>query len=327
VGGGTLNTSSASRATVGGGERNTSSYQHATVGGGWFNTSSDAYATVGGGGNNTSSNFAATVGGGDSNTSSGNNATVPGGEFNVAGGSFSFAAGFRAKANHQGSFVWADSQIADFASTAGNQFSIRASGGVRLSDDTPNLSFGSTPRQMLNLYNAIYGIGVQTDTLYYRCDASSGAQLAGFRWYKGGVHNSALGNAGGGTEMMSLTELGLYVRGTFVSVSDRNLKENFTPVDPRAVLAKVAALPLSEWNYKQDTSSRHLGPMAQDFYAAFNVGPDDKHITTVDESGVALAAIQGLNQKVDEKDARIAELERRLEKLERLMTQNSRGAK
>ena len=44
---------------------------------------------------------------------------------------------------------------------------------------------------------------------------------------------------------------------------------------------------------------RHLGPMAQDFYAAFNVGPDDKHIATVDEGGVALAAIQGLDEKVE----------------------------
>ena len=82
---------------------------------------------------------------------------------------------------------------------------------------------------------------------------------------------------------MSLTDIDLYVRTTFVSVSDRNAKENFQPVDPRAVLDKVAALPLSEWNYKQDTSTRHIGPMAQDFYAAFHVGPDDKHITTVDE--------------------------------------------
>ena len=56
-------------------------------------------------------------------------------------------------------------------------------------------------------------------------------------------------------------------------------------------------------------------------------GTDDKHIATVDADGVALAAIQGLNQKVEEKDARIAELERRLEKLEQLMNQENGGAK
>ena len=59
--------------------------------------------------------------------------------------------------------------------------------------------------------------------------------------------------------------------------------------------------------------------MAQDFQAAFRLSPDDKHISVVDEGGVALAAIQGLNQKLDEKDAQIAELEKRLDKLEQLL--------
>jgi len=70
---------------------------------------------------------------------------------------------------------------------------------------------------------------------------------------------------------------------------------------------------VSRWNYKEDTASEHIGPMAQDFYAAFNVGPDDKHIATVDADGVALAAIQGLNEKVEvgsqKAEARIRELE------------------
>ena len=88
-------------------------------------------------------------------------------------------------------------------------------------------------------------------------------------------------------------------------------------------MEKVAALPLSKWNYKADSASRHLGPMAQDFYAAFGIGPDDKHITTVDEGGVALAAIQGLNQKVEAENATLRadnkQLRERLERLEKLM--------
>ena len=111
--------------------------------------------------------------------------------------------------------------------------------------------------------------------------------------------------------------------GAFVSASDRNVKENFAPVQPREMLEKVIALPLSSWNYKADTATRHLGPMAQDFYAAFNVGADDKHIATVDADGVALAAIQGLNQKLaDElkrRDAENAELKSRLAALEKLI--------
>jgi len=67
--------------------------------------------------------------------------------------------------------------------------------------------------------------------------------------------------------------------------------------------------------------------MAQDFYSAFNVGMDDKHISMVDADGVALAAIQGLNQKLNEKVTEIGELKSRLERLENLMNQKNGGAK
>jgi hypothetical protein len=112
-----------------------------------------------------------------------------------------------------------------------------------------------------------------------------------------------------GTSQTSTYLIGnVYVDGIFIS-SDRNAKENFSPVDYRAVLAKVASLPVTEWNYKKDSNAvQHIGPMAQDFQAAFGLdGTDGKHISVVDESGVALAAIQGLNRKVDEKEARIQE--------------------
>ena len=49
--------------------------------------------------------------------------------------------------------------------------------------------------------------------------------------------------------------------------------------EPRAVLDKVAALPIAQWHYKHGKETPYVGPMAQDFYAAFGVGPDDKHIT------------------------------------------------
>jgi chaperonin GroEL (HSP60 family) len=69
-------------------------------------------------------------------------------------------------------------------------------------------------------------------------------------------------------------------------------------------------MPVQAWNYKtQEASIRHIGPMSQDFYAAFAVGEDNKHINTVDAFGVALAAIQGLYQTGQEKDARISQLE------------------
>jgi hypothetical protein len=113
---------------------------------------------------------------------------------------------------------------------------------------------------------------------------------------------------------------------TWINASDRNLKENFTPVSSAEVLAKVAEMPITQWTYKTDSHSMHLGPVAQDFRAAFGLGADDKSIATVDESGVALAAIQGLNKKLEAqadalkaKDARIQELESRLANLEKVV--------
>lgn len=112
--------------------------------------------------------------------------------------------------------------------------------------------------------------------------------------------------------------------GTWSSLSDQNSKDNFLPVDTKTVLEKVAAMPLTTWNYKtQDQSIRHIGPMAQDFYAAFSIGEDNKHITTIDSEGVALAAIKGLNQKVDEqmkaKDAAIQQLQETVAQLKDLV--------
>ncbi len=92
--------------------------------------------------------------------------------------------------------------------------------------------------------------------------------------------------------------------------SDRNLKANFEAVDGPAVLARLATLPVQTWNYKSDdVSIRHMGPMAQDFYAAFGVGRDDKYINSVDADGVQMAAIQALYQTVQEQKVELTTLE------------------
>jgi len=116
----------------------------------------------------------------------------------------------------------------------------------------------------------------------------------------------------------------VYANGVALT-SDRNAKENFQPVDNQAVLAKLAALSVTQWNYKTDQAGvQHIGPMAQDFQAAFKLdGTDDKHISVVDEGGVALAAIQGLNQKLEAeskaKDAEIQALKQSVAELTQLI--------
>jgi len=111
----------------------------------------------------------------------------------------------------------------------------------------------------------------------------------------------------------------------FVTSSDRNAKENIVPVSTQEILTKVAALPISRWNFKQEPGTSHIGPMAQDFYATFGAGTDERHITTVDADGVALAAIQALNEKLEQKDAQIKALQSRLEQLEKMVRQKARS--
>ena len=95
--------------------------------------------------------------------------------------------------------------------------------------------------------------------------------------------------------------------------SDRSIKENFTEVDEQEILRKVASLPIETWNYTdREQGVRHIGPMAQDFMASFNVGDSDRHIHMVDANGVNLAAIKALNKKLEEKDSQIIELQEQL---------------
>ena len=123
-------------------------------------------------------------------------------------------------------------------------------------------------------------------------------------------------NASPNTVRVDATTSGVSVYGTFNNSSDRNAKQDFAPVSPSEILDKVAQLPVSEWSYKTDAERLHIGPMGQDFYSTFNIGTDEKHIAPIDEGGVALAAIKGLNQKLEneakEKDARIETLEKKL---------------
>jgi len=165
IGGGAFNIAEGSGAVIGGGYRNQAIGDYTTIAGGGGLTSSDSnYAfgvgsTIGGGTSNIVTGQGATVCGGhsnrargafavigggggpfpsDSNVAGGRFATIPGGQENRANGNYSFAAGRRAKADHGGVFIWADSTDVDFASTATNQFLIRAAGGVGIGTNAPD---------------------------------------------------------------------------------------------------------------------------------------------------------------------------------------------
>ncbi len=131
--------------------------------------------------------------------------------------------------------------------------------------------------------------------------------------------------ATGGMRVVTGVDLGTGARtgvtvapgsGSWDSLSDRSAKTGFAPVDTGEVLAGVARLPLQTWQYRAETSgARHLGPVAQDFHAAFGLGSSDRTIATVDADGVALAAIQGLYRLVQQQQAEIAALRARVDQL------------
>jgi hypothetical protein len=96
------------------------------------------------------------------------------------------------------------------------------------------------------------------------------------------------------------TSTGAYLTsaGAWTNNSDRTKKHDLKALNMHTVLERVARMPITSWSYNTERPTvRHIGPMAQDFYKAFRLGLDDKHISTIDEGGVALAAIQGLYRK------------------------------
>ena len=138
--------------------------------------------------------------------------------------------------------------------------------------------------------------------------ASTSADQFSVRSTGGARFVSAINNTTGApTAGVSLAPGG----GSWSSLSDAASKRAIEPVSGRNVLRKLDSVPISTWSYRsQDDSTRHIGPMAQDFFHAFGVGEDRRHIASVDADGVALAAIKGLNEKVERLQREIASLQR-----------------
>jgi hypothetical protein len=117
----------------------------------------------------------------------------------------------------------------------------------------------------------------------------------------------------------------LIIGGTLTELSSRSAKKDFAVIDPVEVLERLIELPVLSWQYKDNESgARHVGPMAEDFFAAFRLGTGETHISPSDKAGIALLAIQGLRGELTGRDARIAELKARNATLERRMAEVER---
>jgi hypothetical protein len=263
------------------GTPNTVTANFGTVGGGRLNNAGGSnsnteglFSTVGGGESNGAAANHATVGGGVQNLASGDDATVGGGFANQAVGNFATIPGGSSN-NAGGSNAFA-------AGTQANASNF----GSMLFSDAAGFTFSSKHDNE------------------FAVRATGGARFV-----------TAINGSGTTTAGCSIDTAGNVIcTGSFFNVSDRMAKANVNPVDGEYILRRLAVIPIQSWTYRADpNSTRHIGPMAQDFYAAFDVGQDDKHIATVDADGVALAAIQALYKQLQQKEAEIRELKSRLD--------------
>ena len=286
-------------ATIGGGNDNVAGVgSAATIAGGWHNTASGAASAIGGGSTNTTSGTDSTVAGGHNNNSLGNQTTIGGGTGNIAVGLYSTIAGGRVN------------EATGESSAVGGGQGNEASG-----------NFSAVPG---GVNNRAQGAGSMAGGSNADAD-----QFGCFVW--GDVSTSNFVSCGGGNRFVVRALGGFYFytsgdspstyaglrlfngSGGWVAASDRALKEHVRPADGRQILEGVIAMPVTTWNYRaQEPSIRHIGPAAQDFHAAFGLGETETGINSVDADGVALAAIQGLNAKLEaylaERDAEIAAL-------------------
>ncbi len=263
IGGGKNNTATGTGTVIGGGSGNTANGAHAIVAGGASNDASTV-SFIGGGSDNETTGMYDVIGGGILNTVSGDWSTIGGGLYNSAvGDSATVAGGTHNAAGGHYSFA------------AGSYAKANHTGSFVLADSTVS-DFSSTRDNQMRLRFS-GGILMSVNSGYW------------FQVYQTGSHLIDVSNGA------YLTTGGAWTNG-----SRRASKENFGAVDAAAVLERVAALPVLRWNYiAEDDAVQHIGPVAEDFRAAFGVGAGDG-IATVDADGVALAAIQALHAQVQE---------------------------
>ncbi|HEX9751013.1 MAG TPA: tail fiber domain-containing protein [candidate division Zixibacteria bacterium] len=358
IGGGESDTASGQWSTIGGGMHNRARGDYSTVGGGGgftatdSNSASGGYSTIGGGRSNLSIGSSATVSGGNGNRAVGQYASVGGGWNNQAIAIASVVAGGSHCVNEgELSVIGGGDQNdidpgvtgATIAGGFGNQIDAGADAaaiGGGSNHIYANARYSTVPGGDGNLIRAPHSLaaGRNTEVL-----ASHGGT---FLWadslncfFQSIASNEFAARATGGVRFVTgvsgcTPSTGVQVAsggGSWSSLSDRNLKADIESVDVASILEKVAAMPMSTWRYiSQDAEIRHIGPMAQDFYAAFEVGEDDRHITSVDADGVALASIQALyalNQELRRQlESQRAEIERLKEQQKRIEALEARLA-
>jgi hypothetical protein len=208
------------------------------------------------------------------------------GASNVCSGFACTAIGYTVRAGGQGSVALG------YRVTANNDYTVAL--GYRASNNTHTGTF-------------VWGDESTTDSVRNQYDNEFRIRAAGgVRLRTSAVANSAPGVSGNtGCDLPAGS-------GTWSCASSRTVKENFEPVDGEGLLAAIRTVPLSTWNYiLEGDSVRHLGPMAEDFRAAFGLGENATTIAVTDMAGVTFAGVQALERRTAQLETRLADAERR----------------
>jgi trimeric autotransporter adhesin len=319
IGGGKDNGASGTYNTVGGGEGNGASEQHSTVAGGLNNQAVAPHSFVGGGLDNLVGQSRGTVCGGARNQTHGQSGAIGGGHDNIVRGDGGTIGG--GEFNSAG----VEQLIYSYATVAGGSTNTASGVASAVGGGKENAALGANATIPGGFKNGAFG------TNSFAAGKEAIADQNGcFVWGDNSAGSVTCGGANrwktkatGGYYLYTdntLQHVAVYTQQTssWQYPSDRNAKQNVVSVRGADVLAKLASVPVSTWSYKADaTHTKHMGPMAQDFHAAFKLGNSDRAIDTGDIVGVSLAAIKGLNEKVERLEADNFELVRRLDRLER----------
>ncbi|PSP30880.1 hypothetical protein BRC64_11425 [Halobacteriales archaeon QH_10_67_22] len=293
VGGGRLNTASGTKSTVGGGAYNDAEGPLSTVGGGDGNSARGEAATIAGGYDNATSEVdSATVGGGRDNRSGSDFATVGGGQHNRAAGTHATVPGGKRNRTSGAASLAAGSyaQAEDDNAFVWNDGS--GADTAEPEDDADRFSSSTAD-----------GSGV-TGSQTFHVKATGGARFVT------DAENNAVTYLSGGS-------------GGWSTTSTRTAKTNVEPVDPETMLEGVDSMEVSTWEYRDGDGDgagvTHVGPMAEQFHEAFDVGDSEETINSINADGVAFGAIKGLSASVDETDERV---DRQADRLDRLEAEN-----
>ena len=263
-----------------------------------FQTTASAFASTAMGSQSTATGLFATAMG-QGAVASGVNSTAMGAG-SIARGYASFAMGNKSTAGSFGSVA-----MGLFAEAA-------ATGSIALGTDVTASTYANSSVVMgsnvLTQKDGTFVFGDATADLNSRVSPVVSNQFvvrAQKFWF--GTNNSVTAT----TDRFIETSTGAYLSsgGAWTNSSDVNRKHLFERISGEDVLSHLATMPVQQWGYRaEDASVRHLGPTAQDFYAAFHLGASETAIATVDADGVSLLAIQALEKRTRDLQAENARL-------------------